>query len=249
MLIDALNRIIDLSQLSCQPIIKSTGPDQEMLVYPDGRHLVIDLAKRPTYRRMDFSASFLEYVAGHGSQASEVFVGDSVVFLESEGNAIDVTYMELTPSGFFRTFCDGDARWMNQRELISMLRVHTTCENAQLLLSSIRAVSFTRRSDGTSKVQHGKESLGRSVEAVVQSTDQIPEQLVFNEPLFTWNGFDSATSIKMNIEIDVEEQRFRCYPAANEVEFARNVVFRRIAETIHTEQPEVPVYIGNRFHR
>jgi hypothetical protein len=84
-------------------------------------------------------------------------------------------------------------------------------------LDSVRSVTFSRSADGHGTVAHGKESLGRSVEAVVESSvAAIPERIDIDVPLYVNPDFPSRRAVACYVFIDAETQQFSIQTAPDE---------------------------------
>ena len=71
---------------------------------------------------------------------------------------------------------------------------------------SLARVDFSRKSDGAHEAGHGRESLGKSVEAVVQQSETIPEEFEVRCPVYMNPGLRDLTSVsvRVGIYLDVE---------------------------------------------
>ena len=110
------------------------------------------------------------------------------------------------------------------------------------LLAAVRVIEFKRRNDGSGTVQHGKESLGRSVEAEVQGMSAIPEIVVANVPVYSTPGCDQRHGIGLSIDIDPDQQTFSLTPLADELTFAIHAAQRALHEAL--DESGLPVFYG-----
>lgn len=107
----------------------------------------------------------------------------------------------------------------DQRTVISKLReeLYGCCD--ERLLAVIRRLDFSRTSDGRSHVQHGRESLGKSVEAQVQSSDgEIPEITVFNMPAFKDPLLVSEIEFRCAVTVDPANEKLSFRPMGEQLE-------------------------------
>lgn len=101
------------------------------------------------------------------------------------------------------------------------------------VINGLRRIDFTRTSAGKTHVEHGKESLGRSVEAAVQQADKIPEEFKVRVPVYSnpgLRGFHAEVAI--GIYIDLENQVLELKTGPDEVETAIQQAQARIHEAL-----------------
>lgn len=133
---------------------------------------------------------------------------------------------------------------VTQKQLIQSLRepLADCCEPK--FLAIIRRLDFSRKSDGRSDVQHGRESLGRSVEAAIQSSEgDIPETVAFELPWLTSRDLPTLMTIKCAVSMDVVNERIALRPVGDclesEIFRVRQQIAGRIADAV-----DVPVVLG-----
>lgn len=134
----------------------------------------------------------------------------------------EVFYLQLTHSMKFldlKAMSLEGGKSFTQREAIRWLR-RMGADSHQTLIKRLRNVDFHRRSDGTSNLDHGKESLGRAVEASCQNADEIPDFLSIRCPVWITPGTCHPSDIKLTIDIDLDQQRFDLAVLPDEIDFA-----------------------------
>lgn len=136
--------------------------------------------------------------------------------------------------------------FQDQKTVVSLLRdqLFGCCDVT--LLKQMRSIDFTRKGDGSSNVQHGSESLGRSVEATVQSRHgELPEAVAFSLPWFCLDEFAEITqSLTFAFDIDVTNQRVRLVPRGDELELAHQRAVKLATSIIGGAIGEDNVVIG-----
>lgn len=139
---------------------------------------------------------------------------------------------------------------MTQKQIINFLRFDVAVPGVQNLMRILRKVDFSRKSDGQRSVEHGRESLGKSVEAAVQGIEEIPEEITVEVPIYNTPGLRevSLVSIRCGLLIDVEDERFSLRPLADELEKKSAQVQVKIGDLLvaafANRQPPIPVYFG-----
>ena len=132
--------------------------------------------------------------------------------------------------------------------LIREIRFRLNGTGAENLLPAIRRVEFKRDTAGHADLKHGRESLGRSVEAVVQGINDIPERIVLSvRPFDTQGLFGISCNIDVGIHIDVANERFLMQPLAGEVAMAARDVQDQMRERIEASidvEAGIAIYQG-----
>ncbi len=124
-----------------------------------------------------------------------------------------------------------------QKRVVELLRdcLIDCCDPA--LLAMMRALDFTRRNDGSSTIDHGRESLGASIEASVRSKrGELPETIELDLPMFADPPFSEfRRKIQVSIEIDATNQRIRFAPRADQLHVAYRSGISTIASLIESK--------------
>lgn len=106
----------------------------------------------------------------------------------------------------------------DQRTVITMLREQLANCIDPGFLSIVRRLDFKRRNDGANNLQHGRESLGKSVEQVVQSEQgEIPEYITASFPLWNVRGFASTVTVGYAVSIDIAVEQLSLKPVGEQL--------------------------------
>ena len=133
-----------------------------------------------------------------------------------------------------RTYSPGEARAFLLRKLAGCV--------ADGLPARFGRVSFSRKSDGRSDVDHQKESLGRTVESEVSATDDIPEVINCSIPVYSTLGIRDALPVSLSCDVRFDTEAFSLAPVVGDVEFAMSVIQSRLSELLATTN--LPVFHG-----
>lgn len=139
---------------------------------------------------------------------------------------------------------------MSIQAAVQLLRFDLHGTGVDTVITALRRVDFKRSSDGSSVVEHGRESLGRSVEAAVQQADQIPEEFRVSVPVYAKPGLLdlSTVSVRCGVYLDVVSEAVRIKPLADELESAQQAALGRLADYLRNELAErgreCPVFVG-----
>ena len=80
-------------------------------------------------------------------------------------------------------------------------------------------IKFRKSDSGASSIQHGSESLGRTIEAEVSGAGDIPESVVVSCPVYANHGEREKTAtIMYDLEIVPADGQFRFRPIPDELE-------------------------------
>lgn len=161
-----------------------------------------------------------------GEDTVTVFVGRDAVHavVNERGERRDVVTLNLERSKAFTALLDDTLSNVGQRELIMAMRLlFPSRVTPESLLPMVRTVKFTQSSDGTSQLQHGRESLGKSVHAAVAGAEGgWPEEAVLRCPVYQnvpGNLLEEA-SVRCVFDVEVQNARFTLKALPGECEQA-----------------------------
>lgn len=137
---------------------------------------------------------------------------------------------------------------LRQRELITILRVELAgCIGSPRLLNSVSHVNFRAGVQGESRLEHGRESMGKSVESEVAGVkEQIPERETVRVPLYENVGERGLRwDIECDLEVNATEQVFVFRPLPGQLEEAVALHQGDIRQRLQAALgDDVPVYSG-----
>ncbi len=208
----------------------------------------------PPARRNHFVhgyADLLTVCANPMATKPEVFHDSSGIVIHLDGDdRRDMVCMGLVESERFTALRDlqfGDP--MTQQEAIRMLRFRLHGTGVDKVIAALRRIDMTRRSDGRSVVEHGRESLGRSVESAVQNADQIPDAFQVSTPVFINPGLADLTMVTVLcgvfIDLACTPVRIEIKPLADEIPNALARAQEAIGTSLGRELPRgTPIFHG-----
>lgn len=130
-------------------------------------------------------------------------------------------------------------------DAIRLLRFELYGEHSAALIGALRKVDFQRKSAGIRSTEHGRESLGRSVEASVQGVEQIPEEFRVRLPVFNVQGLRSIEiDVAVRIHIQPEQERLHFIPLKDELESALGGALDQVRLLIEKDLPDGVVFLG-----
>lgn len=181
--------------------------------------------------------------------APEVYIsGNRVAVLLDRAERRSVVNIELLESKRLQ-LCRGleaQPRKMQPRDVVKMLRLELHGGRHDHVIQALSRVDFARTGAGRSHVEHGKESLGRSVEAHVQQAEAIPKDFTVGVPLWTNPGFARyAVSIEFGLFLDLDEQVVELRVLSDECQRVVNATIQALASDLREALGDkVPVFLG-----
>lgn len=249
MLAELISSIRGLSVKANEPkIIEVGGVDAKRWITQDGTMLEVPIPAPRRHHKIrslnDLTAALVDPVI---AAAPEVYFSPKSITAVLDRNTrrdtitLEVEYSERWAE--IERLAKGVA--LSSKEAVHYLRHQMHGEEVAEVLSGVRRIQFDRSSTGKRTVEHGRESLGRSVEEQVQNADKIPEYFVLhafparNQGL---RGIEVSVRIAVTIDFDNEKIVFRAL--ADEVENARHIFAQEMGELLRKSLPIVPVFNG-----
>jgi hypothetical protein len=157
----------------------------------------------------------------------------------------ELVRMPLIHTERWNTVCALGTRSLTVAEAIKLIRFSLQGVGADALVAAIRKIDFSRKSDGQKTVEHGRETLGKQVEAAVQQADSIPQEFTAKVQLYANEGLRSLiAAVKVGVYIDVNDEAIQLIPLADEIPSAIRSIQSQLHELIVTAAPKVPVFTG-----
>lgn len=164
------------------------GDNRRAILSVGGRYEVLEVPPPPRGHTIATLDDLVAFSETPDAEKGAFFVSERGVLLVLDTE----TRQEYAHMPFRST-----ARWMylwklrgeglafTPREAIRVLRRELVGGGLDVdaVIKALSNVEFTRRSDGRSISEHGRESLGKSVEAVVQAADKIPQSFEVAVPI------------------------------------------------------------------
>jgi hypothetical protein len=207
---------------------------------PDGSTL---LRKGDNYEYLDFVPAKRKYALNslldvvniandHANSAVFVNPGAITVLLDEEDRRETAT-MKLDASPTYlalEVLGKTDAVWQ-PKDLVRFLRFKLRGIDTDTI-NKFRKIDFTLIETGKTEEQHGRHTLGRSIEAQVQGADKIPEDLTINLNVFSNSGLDAfIETVTLGVLLDTHSnpKGVVLKPLAGELEDA---VLRTLASIV-----------------
>lgn len=258
MLAEMIKAIVGLAdeRMSFKTHLSPDGRTQ-IVTYPSGETVELAVPNDREYSPVDLAGfiALLGKVQVH-AKSPIVFVNgthfkgvDAVCFF-SEEERRDRMLLHVPYSNAFKQLVKL-TNWHKQRDVVFALRDQLFSSAESGLLAKLRSIDFSRKNDGTRTVEHGRESLGRSIENAVQSKNgEIPERTSFHIPMFSTGDFNMfAKNIECTVDLDASNETIRFVPQNDQLEEAiehgLQFVARTIQEAITDDEIDAMVLLGS----
>lgn len=120
---------------------------------------------------------------------------------------------------------------MSQANFVRLLRiVFAGCLDGFNLLNVIRNLKWSAGSGTEGNLQHGRESMGKSLTAEVRGENAIPEDVTLTIPI--WENWRVNQQVRCAVEIFPQEQQFKILPFPLELRRAMDAALAGLKELL-----------------
>lgn len=187
-------------------------------VIVDGKLTTYDIS--PPLRRHEVSTlgDLMTAITRWGGDGTVVYVGESLVVMHLDDNdRRDAVYLPLVRTPLFETLENLLGKNFAQATLIRLLRRELTDLNERdVLLSAIRNIRWQTSEGGQANADHGRESLGVSIERQVAGIAQnFPELATVTAGAYI--GVPQQYPFELTIEINIQARLFSIEPLPGQI--------------------------------
>lgn len=195
--------------------------------------------------KLDTPAAFVAYVkevAEKNTDGTIFYTETGLVYVFGDDFAKDRAVCPLTLSPQFKQLAAIAGKPMSQAQFVRLLRVDFNgCVGSEGLLPLVRNLKWSAGSESSGNIQHGRESMGRSITAEVRGEAAIPEETYL--VIQPWENFPFATRVDCAIEIDAANKTFALTPYPLSMRKAIDAGVEQIAELL-TAKDMPPAFLG-----
>lgn len=206
-------------------------------VGPDGKMEFEVIPRRPTNDRLDTPEAFAEYVKRDGAvDGGTCFYGEQLLqYVEDEDLRYDAAHCPLIKSVPFKWLEAESSKPMTQAQLVRTLRIifNGCLPGDSNLIGVVRNMKFDSASAAAAEIKHGRESLGRQIQASVTGEGAIPEEVNLFLPVY--ENFGRPKFVKCAIEVFPHEQQFKLTPYPGQLRDAVELVLEDVAVLLSGE--------------
>ena len=248
MIKEGIQSIVDLTiQATSARVIESEIPG----FYEVHEHGTVKLEASPEFRIADLESldSLIRFVAANDiCESPEVYVGhEKITVLCSAPSRLNSAHLKLYHSERFM-FLEGLAggRSFSPGDAVTAFRFALEGTGADPFILAMRHIDFSRSSDGAFSKEHGKESLGRRVEAKAQGREGVPESFKVTVPVFGAVGLrEFQSDVRLGVELRPESETVYVRAFSDELQSARLNACRQIVNHLAGEfGNEIRVFQG-----
>jgi len=249
--IEAIQKPVREAEALTKAVQLIDGPDpRKKLLVQAGKHE--EVAVPPPFR--NHCVGSLADLIAYAKRQPEAVVWhcpECVILILDDKDRRDRTKFELTFSSAWRTLQQLNDGFMplTQKDFVRLLRVQLAASPATVTI--FRKLSFQMQINGAGEVQKSRESLGKSIEAEVQGTAELPEDLLVTVPIYETAGERQTYSVRLLLEYDAQAQRILVTTepgllAELEEQHQQDIRSRLVAGLTADErdEPMIPVYFG-----
>ena len=131
---------------------------------------------------------------------------------------------------------------LSQKDVIRLLKNYLGCSSGMVAI--FRKLDFESRIKTSGQVDRSRESLGKSVEAQVQGTADLPEELTVSVPIYVSVGERQTYTIPLLIDYDVQAARILIEPEPDVLAETITAHLEDIRERLNKDLPDYQVYFG-----
>ena len=139
---------------------------------------------------------------------------------------------------------DGGDNALQPKDLIRLLRTHLGASEATVAV--FRKLDFQTMIKNSSNVSKNRESMGNSIEAEVQGTSDLPEELFVEVPIYCTAGEKQTYRVRLLLEYDPQAGRIIVCPKPDLLEDLVDRHQADIRARLDAELADVlPIYYGS----
>lgn len=177
-----------------------------------------------------------------------------VVLVVDDGDRRDTVTFPLTHSGRLNRLSqlEREKTSFDQKRFVRLLRIELGMANDPIV-AKFRKLDWKVADDSTGNVQHGKDRMGKAIQAEVQGVDELPEEISVSVPVYQEAGERQEYVVRCAVEIDPINQLFFLIPLPEEIQKAidnaqadieRRLLDGLLVEGMVESPATIPVYYG-----
>jgi hypothetical protein len=168
---------------------------------------------------------------------------DGVTVVYDQADRRDRCKVTLTPSpayAWLRSIAEG--RSLTQRDFIRTLRVNLegTLAIESNLLAIVRQIKFSKTADGSANIQHGRESIGKSIIAETRGEGALPDSFTVSTAIFSEHPVRQVVTVY--VEPNAGDETFYVRPFPSSLDQAVDAALVAIREDLKSI---VPAFLGS----
>lgn len=228
-------------------LLNIPGDGRTAYVDQDGQVKTYEILPPPRASKVDSVEDLCAAASAYGTDVSIWLSHEAVVAITDDDDRRDRVTLPLRHSHQWKTIKKlVDTPKLDQQQFIQLLRTDLIGIGGRAeLLAAVRTIKFRSSSEGTSNIQHGNESMGRTIENAVTGASAIPDQLTCVLSLYDNQGRNTDEfSVTLDLEIIASESKFRLKPLPDSLEDVQNAALQLIRDEISDRLEKVRIFYG-----
>ena len=223
-------------------IIDFPGDPKRKLLIQNGKHEFIDVPPPLRAHSVDTLADLIKQALLYDRGSIWISAELVLLLIDDEDRRERVNFC-LCPSQAWDQLGNLEARGpLTQKDTIRLLKNYLGCSAATVAV--FRTLDFESRIKTSGQVDRGRESLGKSVEAKVQGTQDLPESLCVTVPIYATAGERQTYSIPLLLDYDVQAARILIEPEPDILAETLQTHLEDIRDRLEKDLPDYRIYLG-----
>jgi len=250
MLKELFESVVKQAHLSKEPpqpqiISEMSSSDGRRLVYVhDGVIADRELEPEPRRHKATSVADLVTLVKAFADASKPlIFVGINQIVAIIDDERRQRIFLTLTPSGQ-RLALELLPKSFDQRSAINFLRRQFHGTGLEIYADVLRQVVFDRSQQVSGNVQRNNESMGKVIEATVTGSQDLPEFMIGNIPVFDPSVFRVKATIQVGVDVRLTEELFDLWLAPDVLNEAHHFATSELIDYVQAELPECTVVRG-----
>lgn len=166
--------------------------------------------RKATVRTLDSFVAAMSDLTGESTLATVWHSDSAIIGLLDDKDRRETVTLPLTFAMQFNAIraIDSQPAVLEHRAFIRFLNITMRGTGVDTVVPQFRDLRFRQEGHGQSRLKHTDQSVGREISQEVQGTGDLPEQIVFNVPIYANYNMRWAVDITVAIEIDIQNEKF-----------------------------------------
>jgi len=247
MLKEAIDRVAELGKNEAEATVVHLNRSTSVLVVAGSVVKEYDRLLPPIRHQCLTLDSFIQAATEFSRETGpRVFLSPTkaVAVLNHAEERIETVTLDLTYSDRWKALVALSGE-MPHDKLVKLLAVTLRGSVDEALVRKIRRVEFASTGSGKSEVQHGRDTMGKAVEAVVSNIEDIPESFIVSVPVYSNADIRQPYPVELVLEINTRAQTFTVVPSPDELTKCQQQAAGAIVDRLVTALKAENVFEGS----
>lgn len=134
-------------------------------------------------------------------------------------------------------------QWFDQLAFVRMLRLDLRVDPT--IVGKFRRLDWSQGTTASQEAMHGRDRLGKQIQAEVRGIDELPEEIVVRVPLYREPAEDTLYDVLVLVEIDTTNNRLALIPAPGELDHVVQTHQMGIRQRLEDGLSDTPAFYGS----